>query len=245
MGIVTEDSIPGPTEPMDDEWDEERINSSLSLLQEMHIQLRELRQTIPSLMQIMHVEYPSTEALYTNISHTAMKSIACIQSFTTLVKSPRSQEVLVRAKGSRTKNEEGITGWLVTHHPDWLDRAVEDGVKELKLDEDQKNDETRTTLSLEDATSILHNFQDEHPLVEVLVDKESNSIKLYLPPPTRIHFHIQLQPGSRSNKTYAVTCAESSHLHVGILGSIAKRPRSNDLKYLLVLQNSQRHNILH
>ncbi|MCJ1383402.1 hypothetical protein MMC17_006516 [Xylographa soralifera] len=180
MGIVTEDSVPGPTGAMEKEWDEEHINSSLSLLQEMHIQLRNLRQTIPSLMQIMHVEHPSPEALYLDISQTAIKSIERIQSFTSLVKDSRSQEVFVRVNESRTKNEDGITGWLVTQHPDWLDRAIEDGVKELNIDEDQTNDESRISLSLEDATPVLHKFREEHPFVEVLVDNESKNIKVYM-----------------------------------------------------------------
>ncbi|MCJ1431092.1 hypothetical protein MMC27_000442 [Xylographa pallens] len=180
MGIMTEDSAPVPTEAPEEEWDEERINSSLSLLQEMHIQLRNLRQTIPSLMQIMHVEHHSPEALYIDISQTAIRSIARIQSLTSLVKDSRSQEVFVRANESRTKNEEGITGWLVTQHPDWLDRAVEDGVKDMKIDEDQTNDESHINLSLDDVTSVIHRFREEHPLVEVLVDQELKSIKVYM-----------------------------------------------------------------
>ena len=47
MGIVTEDSAPGPIEAMEEEWDEERINFSLSLLQEMHIQVDILHAYIP------------------------------------------------------------------------------------------------------------------------------------------------------------------------------------------------------
>ena len=39
MGIVTEDAASVPTEATEEEWDEERINSSLSLLQELHIQV--------------------------------------------------------------------------------------------------------------------------------------------------------------------------------------------------------------
>ena len=131
-------------------------------------------------MQIMHVEHPSPEALYIDISQTVRKSIAHIQSFTSLVRDSRSQQVFVRANESRSKNEEGITGWLVTQHPDWLDRAVEEGVKELKIEEDQKNDEGRSKSSLEDVIPVLHKFREEHPLVEVLVENEAKSIEVYM-----------------------------------------------------------------
>ena len=38
MGIVTEESALEPIKSME-EWDEERINASLSLLQDMHIEV--------------------------------------------------------------------------------------------------------------------------------------------------------------------------------------------------------------
>ena len=131
-------------------------------------------------MQVIHVEHRSPEALYIDISQSAMRSIARIQSFTSLVKDPKSQEVFARANESRTKNEEGIAGWLVTQHPDWLDRAVEDGVKEMKIDEDQTNDESHINLSLDEATPVIQRFREEHPHVEVLVDYELKSIKVYM-----------------------------------------------------------------
>ncbi|MCJ1401542.1 hypothetical protein MMC11_004758 [Xylographa trunciseda] len=235
MGTVTVDSAPGTIEATEEEWDEERITSSLALLQELHIQLRDLRETIPSLMQVMHVEHASPQAFYTDMSQTAMKSITSIQSFSSLIKDSKSQGILIKANESRTKNDQGITGWLVTQHPDWLDRAVQDGVKELRLEEENDvNNESPGTISWEDATPVLDKFREKHPSIEVLMDHEFKSVKFYLPPPARIHFQIQLQPGPQGNGIYTVTCTESSRLHAGILRSIAKRPRADDLQNLLV-----------
>ncbi|MCJ1390495.1 hypothetical protein MMC18_003355 [Xylographa bjoerkii] len=181
MGIAAVDSAPKTTAAAEEEWEEQHISSSLALLKEMHIQLRQLRETIPSLMQVMHVEHHSPEALYADISQTAMKSIASIQSFTSLMKDSKSQDVFVKANASRTKNNEGITWWLVTQHPDWLDRAVEEGVKELRLDEEDKaNEESLSELSLEDATPVLDKFREEHPGIEIVMDHESQCIKNWI-----------------------------------------------------------------
>ena len=163
-----------------------RIHSSQQL--KWSAQLRNLRQTIPSLMQIMHVEHPSPEAFYIEISQTAAESFARIQRFTSLVQDSRGQSIFARAIESRTKNEEGVTGWLVTQHPDWLDRAVEDGVKKLNLAEDQTNDGSRRNFSSEDVTSALDSFRETHPLVEVLVENEAKSIKVYM----LIDYHVLL-----------------------------------------------------
>ena len=132
-------------------------------------------------MQVMHVEQPSPETLYTDVSQSAKKSIASIQSFAILVKDSKSQEILVKANGSRMRNKEGITGWLVTQHPNWLDRAIENGVKEMRLDEaGDTNGENPSDVLLEDPTSILDKFREEHPGVDLSMVQESKSIKVHM-----------------------------------------------------------------
>ncbi|MCJ1472740.1 hypothetical protein MMC13_001389 [Lambiella insularis] len=216
------------------DWDEARINSSLAHLQEMHIQLRQLRETIPSLMQTIHSDYRSPEDLYAAISQAAVAAVSGIKGFATLVREAKSQEILVKASESRVKNNEGVVDWLVTQHPDWLDRTVEEGVKQLRLDEDGQESDIAGQVGQEDVTTVQNKFRDEHPGIDVSHDQGANTLNLHLPLPASIHFQIHLQANPQNAGTYIVTCQESSHLHAGILRAVAKRPRADDLRYLLV-----------
>ena len=52
MGIVTAEIVPGTAVAREEEWDEDRINSSLTLLQEIHIQV----------VFFMHIDLPAAKS---------------------------------------------------------------------------------------------------------------------------------------------------------------------------------------
>ena len=68
----------------------------------------------------------SPVTFYSQFLQVATKTAKEIQDFTTMIEGDQSQEVLKKAKRSRSENPEGIRGWLVTEHPDWLEVKSED-----------------------------------------------------------------------------------------------------------------------
>ncbi|KAL9120651.1 MAG: hypothetical protein Q9187_002792 [Circinaria calcarea] len=89
-----------------------------------------------------------------------------------------NKEVLERAKESRATNNKGIMGWLVTQHEDWLQGAAEDGIRDLKLDEEDEVDEKNSKHGAEDIPQLLENFREAHPGIEVLRDEESQQLEV-------------------------------------------------------------------
>ncbi|KAI4123467.1 MAG: hypothetical protein LQ347_006145, partial [Umbilicaria vellea] len=63
---------------------------------------------------------------------------------------------------------------------------------------------------------------------------------VYLPPPARIHFHINAISTPDQTTTFDVTCKEAAQVHKAIMRSIAARPRPYDLEYLLDMLASYR-----
>lgn len=68
----------------------------------------------------------SPVTFYSQFVNVATKTAKDIQDFKNLVEGDRSQEMLKKAKRSRAENPEGIRGWMVTEHPDWLEVKSED-----------------------------------------------------------------------------------------------------------------------
>lgn len=69
---------------------------------------------------------PSPQTFYTQFAQVAIDTVNNIQDFVKYIGSDRSQEVLNRARISRAENPQGIRGWRVTEHPDWLEVKRED-----------------------------------------------------------------------------------------------------------------------
>lgn len=73
----------------------------------------------------------SPVTFYSQFFHSATKTAKEIKDFTEMIESDRSQEVFKKAKRSRAENPEGIRGWLVNEHPDWLEVKSEDVTVDL------------------------------------------------------------------------------------------------------------------
>ena len=72
------------------------------------------------------IRQSSPENLYSQFSQVATNSVQELQNFTKLIEGDRSQEVLKKARSSRAENPDGIRGWKVTEHPDWLEVKTEE-----------------------------------------------------------------------------------------------------------------------
>ena len=127
------------------------------------------------------MQQSSPEALYKNFSETATNSAKDIKAFTALMEDSRSKSILNRAKESRRENVEGLNGWVVTDHHDWLavkeisspDTAEEEG----KEDEDKEYITSQLNGSEEqDYESLLRKLEGKHPGIEASISKEGSNI---------------------------------------------------------------------
>lgn len=75
----------------------------------------------------------------------------------------QAKQLFDQVRQSRESNEEGITGWMVTEHEDWLD--VNKAVKRDRSGE--KREETVQRDVVQDPSKIVEDFKAAHPDVEV------------------------------------------------------------------------------
>ncbi|KAK4694152.1 hypothetical protein P7C71_g3381, partial [Lecanoromycetidae sp. Uapishka_2] len=119
--MATETSPSDLTAAADSEKDETRILASLARLQEMHVALRHLRETIPRVVESVLLQPSQPELLHSHFKKAATGAAKDIRDFTLLMAQSGNKEVLEKAKESRARDPEGIMAWLVSEHKDWLD----------------------------------------------------------------------------------------------------------------------------
>ncbi|RDL34987.1 Uncharacterized protein BP5553_06918 [Venustampulla echinocandica] len=106
----------------EDAWDEKRLEEAMARLKDMHIQLRNLRTTIPRLLAPLTTKQPSPEALFREFSKSASTATQEVQQFRKLMAQEETGKVLEHARKSRSENPNDIKPWKATDHPDWLTR---------------------------------------------------------------------------------------------------------------------------
>lgn len=203
-------------------------------------------------MRAVHTQPFSPEELYIAIQQAASKAVEDIKIFTTCIEEPANQQVLTNARQSREMSGEDIKSWLVTQHPGWLEKTVETGVKELKLEEEAAAEpEGKVENTEEDVATIVARFGEEHPDIDVTVNPEGSnlivrllsiilvddrmlSLQFSLRAPGLRPFEIDLQPKPTSSEMYNVSSKDCSRLQNQILQAVSKRPQRSDLLYLLV-----------
>ncbi len=126
-------------------------------------------------MDSVLVDPPSPDQLHSNFSQAANGAAQAIKNFTQLVEDSRTREVIEKAKESRTKNGEGITGWKVTEHEDWLDVNQGDGNDDVD-DEEEGTAEAGDGPSAKDLNAALDKFRSAHAGVEASLNEESRTM---------------------------------------------------------------------
>lgn len=218
--------------PLEMELDEASIVSSLARLQEMHISLRSLRETIPKVMDSVLVDPPSPDQLHSNFSEAANGAAQAMKDFALLVEDSRTKEVMEKAKESRAKNGEEIIGWKVTEHEDWLAVKHEDGNDDVDKEEEGAA-EAGDVLSMEDVNTALDKLRSTHVGIEASLNEDSRTVTLNLLSPAQMNFHIQLNTTPEGQNNYGVDSKDKSKLHKAVLEAIRARSDPNDLSYLL------------
>ncbi|KAI9700811.1 MAG: hypothetical protein M1836_002180 [Candelina mexicana] len=228
------------------EWDEAEFEAGLARLKELHIQLRNLRTTIPRMIQPFVANHSSPEDLYDDFSKAAVTAATEIKDFRKIFEDRKTMLIFTNGSLSRRGNSEGISTWRVTEHPDWLDRdegghgEKGDGVGEVEDELDDGEEE-------QDVGRIVEAFTTSYQKLKVQYNEGSGVIKVIFPnhgcsydlcvqlylAPAQIHFQIQPSTDSQGKTSFEVTCAEKRFLHAAILECVTARPRPHDLNYLL------------
>ncbi|KAI4211637.1 MAG: hypothetical protein LQ351_005540 [Letrouitia transgressa] len=232
---MTTMTVPADVSPKtDSEWDDSRIMSSLARLQEMHAQLRHLRDTFPRLVDPMLVQPSSPESLYTTFSSTVGTTTTDVKNFTRLINDARSQDILKRAKESRADNSGSIIGWDPTEHEDWLEVHGGDSPGAITMGDTGDTRQEGDSHTVVGLRAALEKFQSNHPGIQTLLDEDNKCFKMTLPPPLNIHFEIFSKPALGSPSKFDIICIEKSTSETSIMRSINARPKPNDPNQVLV-----------
>ncbi|MCJ1265590.1 hypothetical protein MMC22_005470 [Lobaria immixta] len=157
------------------EWNEDKLVLSLTRLQEMHAQLRYLRETIPRILDPLLIHQSSPEVLYASFSQAAVGAFKDVKDFSKLIEDSRSRTILERAKESRAESSEGITGWKVTEHKDWLDVRREASPKDSADGLDDGNSQVNGS-SEEDLRAALKKFEGNHAGIETSLATDGSNV---------------------------------------------------------------------
>ncbi|ROT42058.1 hypothetical protein SODALDRAFT_318822 [Sodiomyces alkalinus F11] len=101
-------------------WDEERLRDAMEHLKLLHIKLRDLRTTIPRMLQPLTEKQPSPEALFHSFSDSVNNSYKEVQEFTEMKKDAKTRQILEHAAQRRKEEPQGIKLWRSKDHPDWM-----------------------------------------------------------------------------------------------------------------------------
>ncbi|KAK8090324.1 hypothetical protein PG997_005285 [Apiospora hydei] len=93
--------------PANGEWSEEQLEEGLKQLKLLHIKCRELRTSLPRML----------EPISTHNANTSRE----LTDFRKLYQSNESKEVLEHANKSRAADPKNIKPWRPKDHPDWLE----------------------------------------------------------------------------------------------------------------------------
>ena len=140
----------------------------------IQMQLRQLRETMPRLVEPLLAHHASPEDLYSNYSSCTLDTAKAIKALTKFMQEPSSQETLKRAKISRAVNPEGIRPWMVTEHADWLEvRNIGADADAANTNSSQQEGDEIPFPSTDEISSALEKFKRNHPGIEV-IELDSN-----------------------------------------------------------------------
>ena len=125
-------------------------------------------------MDSVLVDPSAPDHLHSNFSRAANGAAQAIQNFTQLVEDGKTKKVMEKAKESMEKNGEGITGWKVTEHEDWLDIKL-DGNDDVDEDE-EITAEVGDGSSMESTNMALDRFRSVHTGIEASLDESTRTV---------------------------------------------------------------------
>ncbi|KAL9639122.1 MAG: hypothetical protein Q9164_001126 [Protoblastenia rupestris] len=213
--------------------DESTLLSSLAHLQQLHIALRSLRETLPTLTSSVIPSPSSPEHVYQNFSHAAHKAGKNIKDFTTLMKETRSKEVFEKASENKSRDGEGIGVWQVAEHADWLEVVREKASEDTGV-VNADTEERGAGASIDTMKAAMEGFRERNPGIEVNFDDDEGKLKIDLPSPANMAFKIETQPVT-GKPGYLIKSQGKTKLQRAVTDTANERHGGHGLGYILVL----------
>ncbi|MDI1486007.1 MAG: hypothetical protein OHK93_004196 [Ramalina farinacea] len=233
------DMLPVADPTQDSELDETAITDSLARLQQLHIALRNLRQTLPSVVD--SILPPSTpEQLYSNFAAAAQTAGKDIRDFTTLLQDKQTRDVLERARKSKEEDAAEIGCWRVEEHADWLD----DTRQQQQLGENS-NDAMGASMNVDraeerevqesDIKGVVERFNqmDTGTTVDAL-DESRNRLQVRIPPPASLDLWVEWKREGDGPLVYIVGNDRKSKFQRTVLEVVNSQTGNRGLVYVLV-----------
>ena len=121
----------------------------------------------------MQIERASPELVYADFGKAAHGAARNVREFAALTRDPQSQEVQTRVQQSEEQSRDGIEGWLVSQHPNWLQKPT---VTEMKpKPEPDESDQTGKPVG-EGVQEDVEGFTKAHSDVAVKLDMNNKAI---------------------------------------------------------------------
>ena len=90
------------------------------------------------------------------MSQSATTAVKNVRNFQTIMREPKTKEILQRAKDSQEQNPDDIKTWKVDEHADWLEMRAEVDVKDLRIREKSVGEEQLRVEELRTAVEQLN-----------------------------------------------------------------------------------------
>lgn len=104
-----------------EEWTEEQLEDALEKLKILHVKCRELRTTIPRLLEPLTSKHTNSQDAINTLQKSVASASTEIKDFRTLYKSEETTKIFEQAQKSRQAQPKDINVWRARDHPDWLD----------------------------------------------------------------------------------------------------------------------------
>ncbi|KAG8530029.1 uncharacterized protein KY384_005511 [Bacidia gigantensis] len=231
--VAPSDKLQAPSVHSDDnELDEDAIIASLAVLQELHIALRNLRQSLPSLVNSV-LPLSTPEQLYINFQGEAKGVGKQIRTLSQLVREEGYKAALDRANKSRQADPEDIGCWRVDAHSDWLDLTQDGqdgrkGTRSLELRGKSSGAEKN-----EDLKQVVDAFKSRHEGFDIHADGEDGPVQMTLPRPSGMRFLIQQTVGRDGRIKYAIETEMRTGMERDTGEAVGKWSEGEDLSYIL------------
>lgn len=191
MAMPTDSALPMALPVHEEERVQEAsLHASLGRLQEMHVavssssivsqslkgqfvnstasKLRRLRDTIPHVVTSIQLATSTLEPaeFYAQFAYAATAAGKDIKEFMHMMSDNRAKEIFEQINKSREADGEGIDGWRVTEHEDWLDIKK---VPKDEVDSDEDMEGQGNPIKVEGREKVVAAFRAAHPDIEVLL----------------------------------------------------------------------------
>ncbi|KAG6159571.1 hypothetical protein E4U22_000966 [Claviceps purpurea] len=114
------DAIAADTISDDEMMDEVQLDHAMKRLKLLYIKARQLRGTIPKMLDPLIQKQPSPDALFNSFVKAVAEAQSNVAEFTELMRDEKSKQIFTHVERSRQEDPLDIVPWRHKDHPDWF-----------------------------------------------------------------------------------------------------------------------------